>query len=159
MMKLAGAFFLVLAGLAWGMGRSRELRQRVEALSELQRLMQWIRTEISWSARPLPELISVGDSPFCREAVKESCFPADASHALLQAGRRLLPQEKDRILLQSFTSGLGTSDIQGQLEHLALCMARVENSLEDAREAVRDRSRLYVGLGAFGGIGLCVLLL
>lgn len=159
MMRLAGSVLLILAGAVWGLGRSWELRARVGMLTQLEGLLQWLQAEITYSARPLPELLKASDSPFCKEAVMCPGFPADPCGALAKAGDRLLHNEKDRELFREFAGGLGASDTQGQLGHLRLCMARTGQHLAEARKACRERSRLYTGLGVLAGLGACVLLL
>lgn len=159
MMKLIGSVLLISAGALWGAGRSFELRARVGLLSQLELLLQNLKTEISYSARPLPELIRTSDSPFCRAAAQRPEFSMDPCGALARAGEGLLGNEKDRELFRDFAAGLGTSDTGGQLEHLQLCMARARQHLSEARDICRERSRLYVGLGVLLGLGAWVLLL
>ena len=156
-MKPLGAVMLILAGLAWGLGRSRELGRRVARLTDLQKLIQWLRTEISYSARPLAALVEHSDNPFCREAVQLPGFYGNPREALAQAGDRLLADERDRALFRGLANGLGASDTQGQLEHLQLYMALTGDSLEEARTACRDKQRLYVGMGLLVGIGVCIV--
>lgn len=158
-MKLIGSVLLISAGAVWGIGRSWELRARVGLLTQLELLLQWLRTEIAYSARPLPELIRVSGSPFCRAAAERPEFSADPCGALAEAGSRLLHSEQDRELFRDFAAGLGASDTGGQLEHLQLCMARTRQHLGEAREAHRERSRLYIGLGVLMGLGAWVLLI
>jgi len=128
-------------------------------LTQLEGLLQWLQTEIAYSARPLPELIKASDSPFCREAAGYPEFSGDPCGALSRAGAKLLHNGKDRELFRDFAGGLGASDTQGQLGHLRLCMARTGQHLTEAREVYRERSRLYTGLGVLAGLGACVLLL
>lgn len=158
-MRLIGSVLLISAGAIWGLGRSWELRERVSLLTELEVLIQWLKTEIAYSARPLPELIRASESPFCRRAAERPDFPEDPCGALARAGAVLLRSEGDRELLRDFAGGLGASDTDGQLGHLQLCMARTRQHLSEAREAQRERSRLYTGLGVLLGLGAWVLLL
>ena len=159
MMQLIGSLLLISAGAVWGVGRSLELRERVSLLTQLEVLLQWLMTEIPYSARPLPELIRASDSPFCRAAVKEPGFCTDPCGALAEAGAKLLHDEKDRELFRDFAAGLGASGTDGQLGHLRLCMARSRQHLTEAREACHERSRLYIGLGVLFGLGAWVMVL
>ncbi len=158
-MKLAGSVLLVLAGLIWGLGRTRELSQRVAYLSQLEVLIQWLGAGIAYSARPLAELIRAGDGPFCKGAVRQPDFSLDPCGALYRAGAGLLRNDKDRELMRDFTAGLGASGAQGQQDHLELCAARTRQLLSEARGEYKERSRLYPGLGALLGLGAWVLLI
>lgn len=159
MMRLIGSVLLISAGVFWGMGRAGELRARVRMLSKLEVLLKWLGTEIAYSARPLPELIRASGSPFCRAAAERPEFTMDPSGALKRAGEGLLSAEEDQELFRDFAGGLGASGTAGQLEHLQLCSARTRQRLEEAREACRERSRLYVGLGTLVGLGVWVMLI
>lgn len=158
-MKLVGSLLLIASGLLWGWARSQELLRRQRLLGEWQRLLQSLRTGISYSARPLGELIRGDPSPFCQEAQKRPCFARDPRQALAQAGETLLARPSDRALYKSFAAGLGASDSAGQLRHLDLYAALVEQALKEAREEREKRGRLCICLGLFGGLTLCLLLL
>lgn len=157
-MKLCGSLLLLFSGLLWGISRARELYRRERLLMEWQRLMQSLKTGISYSARPLGELIQQEDSPFCREAAALPGFLRNPRQALARAGEQLLGRQADRELYRNFVAGLGASDAQGQLQHLDLYAAMVGQALSQAREEREKRSRLYICLGLFGGLTVCLLL-
>ena len=159
MMKLLGSVFLLLGGLLWGFSKARELWQRERLLGQWQRLIESLKTGVSFAARPLGDLIQEDGSPFCREAAASPLFSQNPQQALLQAGKRLLPRQGDKALYQGFAQGLGASDAAGQLRHLELYASLVGQALLEAREERAKRSRLYICLGPFGGLTLCLLLL
>lgn len=159
MIKLIGSVLLISSGVIWGFGRYGELRARVSMLTKLELLLQWLKTEMAYSARPLPELIKASDSPFCKAASGQPEFSINPCGALAKAGANLLRSENDRELFRDFAGGLGVSDIAGQLGHIQLCMARTQQHLTEARETCRERSRLYIGLGVLLGLGAWVLLI
>lgn len=158
-MKLVGSLLLLISGLLWGGAKARELLRREQLLAEWQRLLQSLKTGISYSARPLGEFIREEDSPFCQAAVMQPDFGRDPPGALARAGEGLLSKPSDRALYESFARGLGASDAPGQLRHIDLYAARVEEALREAREERDKRGRLYVCLGLFGGLTVCLLLL
>lgn len=142
------------------MDRVWELRKREEALLDLKRTMQAFRTGIHYAACPLGELIAqTGDSRFCRLAAKDPAFLTEPRSALARAGEKLLRESADLELYRGFVRELGNSDTQGQLEHLSLCADLLETNLTQAREATEKKSKLYVCLGLFGGITICLVLL
>lgn len=142
------------------MGRARELKKREEALLDFKRTIQDFRTGINYAARPLGELIAENKgSHFCRLAAEDPAFLLEPKTALEQAGERLLKETADLELYRGFVRGLGDSDTQGQLEHMSLYAGLLESNLAQAEEAREKKSRLYVCLGLFGGITLCLVLL
>lgn len=160
-MRALGAVLVLCSGVLWGLGRARALGERERLLLDWEQLLQRLRTGIGYSASPLSQLVWEGreDSRFCREAAGDPGFSADPCKALGEAGKRLLQKPRDRELYLGFVQGLGASGVEGQLEHLELYAALVGPLLHRAREDRERRSRLYVALGAFGGMALCLALL
>ncbi|RKJ39622.1 hypothetical protein D7X94_11715 [Acutalibacter sp. 1XD8-33] len=158
-MRLLGGILLVLSGLCWGLGEAGRLSRRARLLTEFQQLMQALRTEISYSSRPLGEIISKSESRFCREAADRPEFRRNPAEALARTGEELLRNPKDRQLFRDFAQGLGASDTQGQIEHLRLHMALGEENLREAREECREKRRLYIALGLFGGLAACIVVM
>ena len=158
-MRRLGGGLLAVSGMLWGLDRARGLARRTERLRELLNFMQFLRTEIAYSAYPLGQLLAMGQNLFSQAAVKRPRFKEDPVAALAEAGRALLPWAKDRVMFQGFVQGLGASDTQGQLEHLALYMTLTESSLKEAREEMIQKRRLYLALGTFAGIAACILIL
>lgn len=157
MMKLLGFILVAASGLVWGMGKGRQLRGRVSLLGELRQLIQRLRTEIGYSARPLGELLGANDCRLCRKAREQPEFSQDPCRALETAGKALFDIGEDGALCSGLARGLGTSGTQGQLEHLQLYGGLVEARLREAEDECRQKSRLYLALGALGGLAVCVL--
>lgn len=151
---------MILSGLLLGLWSAGELKRREAILLDLKQMIQTFRTGISYSARPLAELVESGrDSRFCRLAAEDPSLFQDPRGALRSAGKRLLTCPEDADLYEGLIRGLGESDTQGQLEHLNLYGALLEDNLSRAKAEKEKKSRLYVCLGLFGGITLCLLLL
>ncbi len=158
-MKALGGLLVILSGLFLGLWTAAGLRRREEALLDLKRTIQAFRTGISFAARPLPELVmETKDSRFCRAAENRLCL-RDPRGALEQAGEGILRDSEDLALYRRFVRGLGETDTQGQLEHFQLCEALLEGRLAEAGKAREQKTRLYVCLGLFGGVTLCLVLL
>lgn len=159
-MKVLGALLVILSGLLLGMSQALRLRKREQLLLEWKRLMGRMKTEILYSSRPLSQILrEQSDSPFCTLAVCESSFDENPGGALERSGKALLREQGDLELYLSFARGLGASDTQGQLEHLELYSGMLESRLEDSRVNRAEKSRLYVSLGLFGGLLVCMVIL
>jgi len=108
----------------------------------------------------LGELIAEnGNSRFCRLAAEDPAFLPEPKAALERAGEKLLKETADMELYRGFVRGLGDSDTESQLEHMSLYAGLLESNLARAKEAKTEKSRLYVCLGLFSGITLCLVLL
>ena len=144
-MKLLGAVLLVASGLLAGLAGAARLKRRARLLLDLKTLLQAFQTGIRYAAESLAGLVLENQaSRFCRLAERDSQFLSDPAGALERAG---------------VVRGLGVSDTQGQLEHIALYRALLEPRLEQARADAAQKSRVLVALGLFGGITLSLLLL
>ncbi len=156
-MKLLGLVLVTFSGLVWGIGKGRQLRAQAVLLGELQQLIQRLRTEIGYSARPLGEILAENRSRICQEAKNQPEFAYNPCLALEQAGEKLFGGGEGGALCRGLAQGLGTSGIQGQLEHLQLYSGLVEVSLREAEEACRQKGRLYLALGVLAGLTVCVI--
>lgn len=154
-MKLLGAVMLTLAGLAWGLGRAKGLKDRVAALGEWRRLMLHLRTEILYAARPVGESIALDPGPFGSRA-RGWADPLDGLEA---AGEELLGDAEDRELFRRFLGGLGASGARGQEEHFQLYGELLEQRLQEARAEWREKSRVFVAVGVFAGMAAAVVML
>lgn len=158
-MKLLGAMLVVFSGLLWGGIGVSNLKKRERLLLDLKKMMQSIKTNISYSSRPLPELLYREDSCFCQKAAKEGCFLSDPCGALINAGETLLSKREDKDMYSGFVQGLGISDTQGQLEHISLYSSLLDDCIKNAKAECSEKSKLYLSLGLFMGITLCIILL
>lgn len=150
----------MLSGLSIGLCHARALHEREKALVDLKLMLQALKTGISYTARPLAELIAeIEDSSFCRIAAESPCLHTEPKAALVNAGNSILHNKPDRKLFTTIVTGLGESDTDGQLEHLELCASLLENSLLSAKADSEKKSKLYVCMGLFFSIILCLVLL
>lgn len=65
----------------------------------------------------------------------------------------------DKLLISEFGRGLGTTDIEGQLEHCALFLTRFEEKISEIKEDSKQKVKLYKTLGVFFGIALVILII
>ena len=98
-------------------------------------------------------------SIFCKRAAADPAFSEDPCGALKRAGEMILVQREDRQLFQGFIGELGISDTENQLAHIGLYQGFAAKQLQEAEEDLRNRSRLFVALGLFGGVTLSLLLI
>lgn len=127
---------------------------------EWQKMLVRFKAEIAFSAQPLPELIeNCGEYVYCREALRQREFAENPLLAMKEAGRKILVNEKDRGLYENFIAGFGTSHTQSQVEHIELYESLVHTHCQEARGEREQKARLYVALGAFGAVTLCMLVI
>lgn len=151
---------ILLSGLAIGMMKSLKLAEREQALLQLQKMILRFKAEISFSARPISELIaSCSEFKICNEAAKIPNFEQNPTTALLTAGEQVFENKQDKELYSGFITGLGTSRTESQLEHIELYSGLIAANLSDAKNEREQKSRLYVALGGFGAVTICMMML
>lgn len=159
-MRILGLLLLMLCGGLWGLYRAYALAERARMLLALRQLVERFRTGIASAAPPLEQLLRQDHScPFCALALGDPDFPDRPRLALEHACLALLANREDRSLAQGLVSGLGASDREGQLKHLALYAGLLEESAARARREREEKARLYLCLGLCAGTGLGLLLL
>ncbi len=77
------------------------------------------------------------------------------SHLELQPTNGLC--ESDFTTVSSWYDGLGKSDIAGQIKHGEHFKAEVHTIAQEAKEAFKNKGKLYISLGMAGGLTLALL--
>lgn len=143
-----------------GLRQAQKLKRRESMLLELKKLIRRFQTEIRYTARELGGLIAENtDLLLCAEAVKQQMFSSNPCEALEKAGDAIFENPPDKKLFSDFVLGLGASDTDGQLGHISLYSQLLEEHIADAAQDNKKRSRLFVGLGIFAGVTICVLII
>ncbi len=151
---------ILLSGLTIGMIRSMALKERESALQEWKKLLLRFKTEISFSAKSLTDLIEeCQEYRFCQYAFEDSFFTQNPIESMKKAGPKILKNSKDNKLYEEFLEELGISNVEGQIEHLQLYMNLVSVNLQEAKEDVTQKSKLYIALGCFGAVTICMLMI
>ena len=107
-------------------------------------------------------------SVYCLEDIKnEIRYSRKAADRVLKDMEQKYPQlewlspeskSENSALGREFCRGLGKSDLEGQLKYCEIYAARFNSLLNSAKAERADKERLYVSLGAFGGIAVFILL-
>ncbi len=133
-------------------------------IEEVLLMLQIISSEIRYSKTPLNVIVSklsqnrgLSRLKFiseCRKMLENENFPLSWKKSVEKSD----VNHDDRILLLSFGSGLGTSDVEGQLSNCELHKALFENNLHKAREQCSRFGKLYTTLGVLGGILIALII-
>ena len=153
MLKVLGAVLLVLAGAGAGYLQSHKLRRRKERLRTFLEFLSAARTEISYAALPVEEILERHGQGLDFLAPYFAARTAGAP--FLQAWDKavhspLLTQE-DRAVVSGFGDGFGASDTEGQMAHCGLYMDLTRKLLAGAEEDCARKCKLYQMLGICGG--------
>lgn len=169
-MKYIGILLIIAAGLGLGLTCARRLRQRVNELCRIERLLEALCDRLLYSAQPLAALWQsfATDAVLCtyplvQDTADELCkgvdFHTSFSRAIqktVDAGR-LMPAET--ALLMELGASLGHSGLDQQAQLIRYCAERLKSERQVANELATVRERIYPMMGFAGGVSVALLLM
>ncbi len=150
--------------------KSTEYSSRVRQLEAAVSFINHVSTHIRYSAAPVDAILEqaagmeeLQSLPFlagCAKRCREGeAFPAAWKQSLEEHKRTLSLKTHDMEVLHAFGTGLGTTDVEGQIAHCTLYTGLLNEALQSARREKETYGRLTVSLGVLAGIGTAVLLI
>ena len=142
----------------------------MSSLERILSLLGQIKSQIRYSATPLPALFSWLASQrenaplvFLKECADRCAqgqfFPQALRESVVAAKYALCLTDDDQQLLLRFGDTLGTTDIEGQLAAIDLYQNLMEGRLHEAGDRKKTLGKLYQRLGLLSGIGLAIVIL
>lgn len=166
MLKLIGLSLIVLCGVGVGWLSAMRLQQERTAIERLCQFLREISVQIEFRASTVQELLEqISAEPayarFCflqsvASALNTGTPLCQAWHDGIQADAAV-PDPATEILLP-LGYELGASDLSGQAETLAQYQHRLEDCLQTVSAHSLRRQRLYLSMGALGGMMAAILL-
>jgi stage III sporulation protein AB len=167
-MKIAGIVILIAACTLLGLNKTAKLRKRVGLLTETEKYISFFQTQLRYNQYP-PEEILKKYTLFSRHKVFSSCkaklsgnvttFTCAWREAFDEAAAGCALSAEDRRLIAEFGEGLGTTDIEGQLEHCSLYSEYMKARQADAQQELAKKGRLFIVLGVTSGLSAALLAL
>ncbi|MGI6011691.1 MAG: stage III sporulation protein AB [Ruminococcus sp.] len=170
-MKLAGIAMIVFSCFGLGIIKSMEIQKRYRLLKEWERLLLFLEQEISYHV-PLPEAYRrVGDRTqppfdgFLKSLARrlQNGKGESFGNILEEESRRCLGSsclsEEDLQNISMMGQMLGFGDRQAQGVMLKRYEKELEGKLEELKEQLPGKQKLYRSLGFLGGAFLGILLL
>ena len=164
MTRLAGALLVALAGLMAGLLAAAGQREAARRGAALCRMLELMEFELTRFRTPLAELFdSLGArseepvSGLCGAVISAMERGETLSDAWDRGLSALSRRERER--LAPLGRVLGRYGAEEQAAAVRDCRRSLEDQTAQLRTELRERSRIYIGLGAAGGVMLAVLLL
>ncbi len=163
-MRFLGAFCISLAGLLGGLRAAQRQRETLRRCVVLCQMLELMTFELTRFRTPLPELFSGLASQLGEPAAGLCAAVAD----LLGSGAPFSEAWTKSLAAVSAMEGeelaplaviLGRYGAEEQAEAVDVCRRALESRGASIRAQLRERSRVYVGVGAAGGVILAVMLL
>ncbi len=158
-LKLAGALLLSLAGLAAGCALVRRLRLRKRFLRDFIAFLTALETNLRWRCDDIFTLVNSSQELFALPADSSSPFEQVWEKYTAPLSRRFCLKREDALLLGELGAGLGKTDAEGQLAHLALYKTLFCKQLAAAEEELQSKAKLYRTLGLFAGMSAALMMI
>lgn len=172
MLKLAGSILVIGATSFLGIQRAAGLREQYRQMGYIRQLFYQLQSEIRYARSPLGEIfIHLGkraEEPYRRWLLSlgSDMEKKDGGifHSLWETSIRENLKESALSLteiqrLSDLGARLGLMDIEMQVKAIELYLTGLSVSMEEMREEMRAKIRLYHCLGVMGGMLIVILLL
>jgi len=171
-LKITGCIMVITSSTAIGFYFSSQMRQRINDLKELRKLIGLLRGDIRYAATPLPEAISMlarrhnGNFEKFLSYVSEKLYELSGqTFALIwRSGVESMLtctslSRKDKLLLAQLGDNLGYLDKDMQVNTLDLYIAQLDEEIADMSKTVKEKAYLYNTLGIMAGIFITIVMI
>lgn len=171
MIRIIGAVLVLGATSGLGFSMAMNLKKRMELLQHIKKMLFLLRGEIRYARAPLFEafgnmskVLEEPYSSFCRllsdklTSLDGSLFQTIWKDLVNQTfdSTELTKEDKEQLL--HLGDQMGYLDEEQQLGNIDLYLGQLELQLEDARNNLGQKTKLYHCLGVMGGIFLIILI-
>ncbi len=159
--KLFGAGFLLLCCTLYGFYRAYALRLRSSFLVDFIDFLTRLETNIRYFGDDIFSLIRISAPSSLSFVFEDKREPfSDYWKSCIKRIPKSYKLSRDDIQkLYEFGETLGTTDAQGQINHILVYKSVFEQSLKNARKDCESKSRLYKTLGFFAGAVLALMII
>lgn len=169
--KAAGICLILFSSTGIGFLSSRRLKERIEELESIRRLLLMLRGEIKYSRSTLPEAFQAigrrlskpyGDMLLKAASAMEQLqgqtlsqiWEERVTEALTESA--LYKEDKEKLI--HLGNQLGYLDAEMQIATLELYLEQLQEEIKNASENFKRNGKLYRTMGVMAGIFLAVLM-
>lgn len=170
--KIIGCILVIASSTGMGFFFSGEMKNRIEDLKELKKLIGLLRGDIRYANTPLPEAINAITR---RRSGRFDKFFQYVSNELQELSGRTFSEiwktavekeladsslkKKDKLHLVQFGDYIGYLDKDMQMNTLDLYISQLEESISELSKTAKEKAYLYNSLGIMAGIFITIILL
>lgn len=166
-MKFIGSIMLITCFALAGINASLRLKIRYTQIQQIIALIKQIDILVGFCNMPTREIINqlcstqaLSELSFLSKCKKEyDSMPFDCLWEKSVKESKLMLDKDDIDLLVNFGKSLGTTDSLSQQEMCRSYMQRFLSRADFYKKEYFSRSKLYMSLGLFGGIGISLILI
>lgn len=170
MLKLVGAFLILVAAILFGVQMKQQLAEHVRQLLGLKEVLMMLAGEISYGKIPLSEaflhIAERGKEPFgqvFREVSRR--MEQERNHTLYEIWQSAVKHheeiftfsEDEMRIWMNLGENFGYLDMQLQLNNLRLYGQQIEEKLVQAQKELAVKQKLYQSLSVMSGLFLILI--
>lgn len=163
LIKIFGCVLIALTGFGVGCILTKRLSLRLDFMNKFSVFISLLQTQIRYNGSEIYSLViscaKSSDLPLFNHADIIEPFSEFWKSEIIKYQKKFGLNNSDKELLLEFGSGLGTTDIEGQLSHLELYRSIFQKRLQERQSEFKDKSKIYRALGLFGGISTALIIL
>lgn len=162
MVKYIGLIFIVLGCFAAGYYLSARLKARYNFLTAFKDFLSALEINLRYKNTEIFSLIKSSAPELLNSFLKnsnEDNFQLYWSRCVSDIPKSFALKKDDISLIFEFGKLLGTTDVEGQLNHINLYKELIDTNINNSFSELNSKSKLYKLLGLFAGLTIALLLL
>lgn len=162
MVKYIGLVMIVICCFGAGYYFSLRLKSRYEFLSSFKDFLSALEINMRYKNTEIFSLIKISSPDLIKSVFKEkndSDFQLYWSNCVAEIPKSYALKEEDYNLLYEFGKLLGTTDTDGQINHINLYQELINTNIDNSLSELKSKSKLFKLLGLFSGLTIALLLL
>ncbi len=165
MIKILGLVLLMLSSFLFGQLLASTLYKRKAFLQDFVSFLTTLQIRIRYSNCELKNLISQSmTQPMLKNNKDFIVNDGNQFNISWENSVEKIPKiygltKEDKKLLYEFGKGLGTTDVEGQIEHISLYITLFTNAFKNADENINKRSKLYRMSGLIIGAVTAIMMI
>ncbi|MBR2279801.1 MAG: stage III sporulation protein AB [Ruminococcus sp.] len=162
MVKYLGLILIVITGFGAGFYYSLRLKNRFEFLSAFKDFLSTLETNMRYNCSDIFTIVKNSAPDMLRNVFindENPDFQRYWKSCISSVPKRYALKKEDYNLFYEFGRILGTTDIDGQLNHIKLYRELLNNNIDNSLKELKQKSKLSKLLGLFAGLSLALILL
>ena len=162
MVKYIGLILIVITGFGAGFYYSLRLKNRYEFLSSFKDFLSKLETNMRYNSSNIFTIVKSSAPEIIRNVFisdNKSDFQQFWKSSISSIPKCFALKKEDYNLFYEFGRMLGTTDIDGQLNHIKLYKELLNNNIDNSLKELKQKSKLSKLLGLFAGLSLALIIL
>lgn len=162
MFKICGIVLIIIFSFLVGYYFSLRLKNRLEFLSGFREFMTALETNIRYNSGDIFTVIKKSLPKKTAEYFKSDNFNSLSEYwesCVTNISNSTALKREDLSLLREFGRMLGTTDIEGQLNHIELYKELINSNINNSIEELKKKGKLFKLLGLFAGIAAALMII